>query len=333
MSLRDLCSIVVMLLAGPALADTVWLDNGDRLSGEIVLMDGGKLALKTRYAGQVLIDWKDIDTISSDKPLLIKQQGVSGQRSRTLEAAGKGMVRIVDGGSHTVPLASIRQMVPPRPLVEDLVWEGNLDVKLDSKRNDSDKDEWKLKGDTRVRHGAWRHVLAGEVEREKKDGRKVEDNWELDYDLDRFFDEHWFWRGSYSQKHDAIDNLERQSALGTGPGYQFWDDELGRFDLVAEISRWQLEWRDQPREDFTSYSLEWDYKRLLAGTRLELYSKGTVLVPGIERIDYLLDSEYGLRYRLNSWARLSFLYELDQLRTEGGTQSDRHYLIGVGVGW
>ncbi|WP_240444893.1 hypothetical protein, partial [Pseudomonas aeruginosa] len=26
-------------------------------------------------------------------------------------------------------------------------------------------------------------------------------------------------------------------------------------------------------------------------------------------------------------------YELDQLRTEGGTQSDRHYLIGVGVGW
>ncbi|MGJ8505900.1 hypothetical protein, partial [Glaesserella parasuis] len=95
-------------------------------------------------------------------------QGVSGQRSRTLEAAGKGMVRIVDGGSHTVPLASIRQMVPPRPLVEDLVWEGNLDVKLDSKRNDSDKDEWKLKGDTRLRHGAWRHVLAGEVEREKK---------------------------------------------------------------------------------------------------------------------------------------------------------------------
>lgn len=172
MSLRALCSIVVMLLAGPALADTVWLDNGDRLSGEIVLMDGGKLALKTRYAGQVLIDWKDIDTISSDKPLLIKQQGVSGQRSRTLEAAGKGMVRIVDGGSHTVPLASIRQMVPPRPLVEDLVWEGNLDVKLDSKRNDSDKDEWKLKGDTRLRHGAWRHVLAGEVERERRTGAR-----------------------------------------------------------------------------------------------------------------------------------------------------------------
>lgn len=42
------------------------------------------------------------------------------------------MVRIVDGGAGAVPLASIRQMVPPRPLVEDLVWEGNLDVKLNA---------------------------------------------------------------------------------------------------------------------------------------------------------------------------------------------------------
>ena len=50
-------------------------------------------------------------------------------------------------------------------------------------------------------------------------------------------------------------------------------------------------------------------------------------------IDYVLDSEFGLRYRLNQWARLSLLYELDQLRGQGRTVSDRHYLIGVGVGW
>lgn len=40
MSLRALCSIVVMLLAGPALADTVWLDGGDRCPARSVLVDG-----------------------------------------------------------------------------------------------------------------------------------------------------------------------------------------------------------------------------------------------------------------------------------------------------
>ena len=56
-------------------------------------------------------------------------------------------------------------------------------------------------------------------------------------------------------------------------------------------------------------------------------------MPHIDAIDYVLDSEFGLRYRLNQWARLSLLYELDQLRGQGQTISDRHYLIGVGVGW
>ena len=44
MLLRFLLS-TVLWLAWPAWADTVWLDNGDRISGEILLLDGGKLAL------------------------------------------------------------------------------------------------------------------------------------------------------------------------------------------------------------------------------------------------------------------------------------------------
>jgi len=41
----------------------------------------------------------------------------------------------------------------------------------------------------------------------------------------------------------------------------------------------------------------------------------------------------GLRYRLNDWARLSLLYELDMLSGLGQSVSERRYLLGVGVGW
>ena len=54
--------LFLCMLAWPALADTVWLNNGDRLSGTIILMDGGKLVLDTTYAGRVVIDWKNIQT-------------------------------------------------------------------------------------------------------------------------------------------------------------------------------------------------------------------------------------------------------------------------------
>ena len=332
MLLRTLLCLLIISLAAPVCADTVWLNNGDRLSGEIVLLDGGKLALKTKYAGQVLIAWKDIDTLRSDKPLLIRRQGLGSERSNQLEAAGQGMVRVVSERTQTVPLASIKRLIPPRAVLQDRFWEGNLDAKLDMERDDDDTDEWKLKGNTRMEHGRWRHVLNGELERKVKNGAKTADNWQLEYDLDRFITDNWFWRVGAEHNEDELAFFTRQRSLGTGPGYRFWDNELGRLDVVGQFNRLQLETRDADLA-LNTYSLSWDYKRLLWGTRLEFYSTAEVQLPDIEQIDYVLDGEIGLRYRLNQWARLSLLYELDQVRGLGQSSSERRYLLGVGVGW
>ena len=104
--------------------------------------------------------------------------------------------------------------------------------------------------------------------------------------------------------------------VGTGPGYRFWDDELGRFDLIGQFNPVRLE-SDVADLAFNTTSLELDYKRLLWGTRLEFYANAELQIPHIDEIDYVLDSEMGLRYRLNQWARLSLLYELNQLAAQG----------------
>jgi len=322
----------VLLLAWPAWADTVWLSNGDRLSGEILLLDGGKLALKTPYAGRVLIDWKDIGTLSSDKPLMLRRSGLDSESSQQLQADGPGQVTVVGAGRETVALASISRLVPLRPVLKDRLWEGNLDAKLDLERNQDSTDEFKIKGDTRLEHGRWRHVLKGQLEHETENSEESEDNWELEYDLDRFFTDHWFWRTGYEQEEDQFEDIQRQRILGSGPGYRFWDDELGRFDLVGQVNRVRLD-SAVGDFDFDTWSLEWDYKRKLWGTRLEFYSTAELQVPQIDEIDYVLDSEFGLRYRLNDWARLSLLYELDQVRALGDSYSEQRYLIGLGVGW
>lgn len=313
-------------------ADTVWLHNGDRLSGEILLLDGGKLALKTSYAGRVLIDWKDIGTLSSDKPLMLRRSGLDSESSQQLQAAGPGQVTVISAGSETVALTSISRLVPPRPVLKDRLWEGNLDAKLDLERNEDNTDEFKIKGDTRLEHGRWRHVLKGQLEHETENSEETEDNWELEYDLDRFFTDHWFWRTGYEQEEDQFEDINRQRILGAGPGYRFWDDELGRFDLIGQVNHVRLD-ASVGDFNFDTWSLEWDYKRKLWGTRLEFYSTAELQVPQIDEIDYVLDSEFGLRYRLSDWARLSLLYELDQLRGLGDTYSEQRYLIGLGVGW
>ena len=83
-----------------------------------------------------------------------------------------------------------------------------------------------------------------------------------------FFTEHWFWRAGLDQHEDEFEAIRRQRVAGTGPGYRFWDDELGRFDLIGQYNRVRLE-TDIGDRDFATSSLELDYKRLLWGTRLE----------------------------------------------------------------
>jgi hypothetical protein len=337
MLLRILLIAVVCVFMRPVLADTLWLNNGDRLTGEIMVLDGGKLALKTKYAGRVLIDWKDIKTLSSEQPLLVKRSGFEGQHSQRLEAAAPGQVQVLNGQKQTVALSEINQLVPPRPLIRDFVWEGNLDAKLELERNQNDTDELKLKGDSRISHGAWRHVLKGELEHETENGQKAERNWMLEYDLDRFISEQWFVRSSLYEQRDEFESIDRQTSFGMGPGYRFWDDELGRFELIGQYLRYQLHANASAAHPgdtrFDAGSLEWDYKRLLAGTRVELYSTGQVALPLIDQVDYVFEGEAGLRYRVNEWARISLLYELNQTRGLGQTTADRQYMLGFGVGW
>ena len=61
-------------LPGLSRADTVFLNNSDRLSGEIQKLEGKHLYLKTAYAGIVEIDWTMVQSISSDRELRISMQ-------------------------------------------------------------------------------------------------------------------------------------------------------------------------------------------------------------------------------------------------------------------
>ena len=44
---RTLLCVTLSALALPSFADTVWLKNGDRLTGKISVLDGGKLLIET----------------------------------------------------------------------------------------------------------------------------------------------------------------------------------------------------------------------------------------------------------------------------------------------
>jgi hypothetical protein len=175
-------------------------------------------------------------------------------------------------------------------------------------------------------------VINGETERKEKDQQRTDDKWKLGYNLDYFFSRHWFVRAAASQDEDQQGDQETERDLGIGPGYRFWDNELGRLELIGQVTRVSLRATDVQLA-FNTLGLGWDFKRSVWGSRVEATSKGILQIPQIEQVDYLFTSDYGLSYRLTDWARLSLLYEFEQSRVGHQTFPDHHYLLGIGVNW
>lgn len=331
---KTLLCLALSLVATPLLADTVWLKNGDRLTGQIKFYDGGKLLLQTEYGGAIALDWSKIATLESDQELLIKESAVAGERAKSLHAAEPGKVILANGEApKTIELASIQQILKPKPLVEDLVWRGNIDAALDYKRAERDTDNYDVDLKTEARHDLWRHNAEAGYNRQFQDDLVTTDNWSAEYALDRFLTEKWFWQGRFEYKRDMVEELERQRTVGTGPGYQFWDDELGAFSVAGLLNRTDYEYSNGESDNFYAASVKWDYNRYLLGKSVELFSDGEVGKPLANVADYTLDAAVGLRYKLTDWASLNMKAEKDLVSGAEGELDETHYSLGFGVGW
>lgn len=331
---RTLLCLAVAGTSTAALADTVWLKNGDRLTGDITVFDGGKLMLTTKYGGSIPIDMKQVKTFESAHELLVKQGKYDEQHAKTIKAADDGKVILENGEAKTVDIASLQQLIKPKPLVTDLVWTGNVDAALDFQRAETDTDDYNVAFKTTARSGRWRHTATGEYNRETQEEVTTTDNFTLDYAVDRFITDKWFWDGRANYNRDHIEDLSRQRTLGTGPGYQFWDDELGAFSLIGLLNRTDYEYRDGTLDNFMSASVRWNYNRFLLGKTVEFFTEGELGKPLSGAANYSLSSDVGLRYKVTSWASLNVKVEKDQVAgSDSGDLNTTRYTAGLGVTW
>jgi hypothetical protein len=328
---RILFSCCFLLLPQSSLADTVWLHNGDKLTGDIISLEKGKLTIKTELIGQVFVQWRDVKTLSSGKPLLLQRNGSEHKSSQPLKAAEKGFVTI---GSATDPvlLASIQRISPLQSATPLRRWEGNLDVKIDLDEEQENSKEWNVQGETRLEQGRWRHIAKGKLESKKEGGAYTRHKKEFEYSIDRYLAARWFFRGDIQTNINAQPQHARQILYGAGPGYRIWSSDTGRFELIAQLNRIEIE-NEQEGLRFNTTSLGADYKQLFFDQYLELFATTELHIPQIEAIEYVFGSEFGLRYRLTEQMRLSLLYELNRAKNFGVTTEQRSSTVGIGVSW
>ncbi len=70
--MRIIASVILLAMVAVAVADDeVKLKNGDRLSGKITGLGGGKLTIETPGTGPVKVDWAQVVSVKTDAPVKV----------------------------------------------------------------------------------------------------------------------------------------------------------------------------------------------------------------------------------------------------------------------
>lgn len=210
-------------------ADEVVLKNGDKLTGKVVDLAGGKLKFKTDHSGELQIDWGQVVKVTSDEAVKVKLS--TGEMIEGKLSSGENGVLKIQSDSTNAPVE-----VDPAKVAKineaPAEWHGEIDLgyfqstgntrKISAIANisllrETDRDRFQIKAD-------YRYGRTSGVDTERRAYGLIKYDYKF---TSRFF-------GYISEElfHDRFKDLRIGTFTSVGVGYTLVKEE--HTDLSAE---------------------------------------------------------------------------------------------------
>jgi putative salt-induced outer membrane protein YdiY len=318
-------------VSGEALADTVTISNGDRLTGKVVRLVEGTLTLETSYSEPILIDAENIVAVETDDPVEMRLDGGELFKGR-ISAMGDG--RLAIGASeerepvltHWEKVAAINPPpVPPAKL------KGSVTVGANMQSGNTDRSAASVALEATRRDARHRFSMSFLHNYAEEDDEINTRNTYGAFKYDYFFTLKTFGYLSVEMLKDEFKDLNLRTIIGPGAGYQFWDEEKTALGLEGGIAYFNED-REEGEDD------HWITGRLAGNFRYRLldrieFSEKLVFYPSLENFGkYTLRNEASLSTPIVfGWAlNLSNIIDYDSdPDTEGVKKTDSYWILGL----
>ncbi len=265
-----------------ALADEVYLKNGDRITGKIQKQDEETIMLETQTMGLVRIERPAVlkvvaakEEISDDKSPSDKKIGAPDADDKKSSAVWKREVSV--GFNRTT--GNTR--------------EDNFAGRFFASRTDKHVDEWAFKGD-----------LFYSSQKRRMDRQKWYLMARYAYSFGR--DKKWYNFYRFESDHDRFADIDYRFVPAGGFGYWFFDTDKTR--LMAEvgggIERTHFKSNTKYTSDWVLIPRAWLEKKIFENTT---FSQGISYYPAFEDFNhYRLRSETALNIKMNNHIKIRF---------------------------
>lgn len=328
---RIILCIFLCGLSTAALADTVSLINGDRLSGRLLKLGDAKLIIETDYAGELSIALEKVSSVTTDVAIDLRLK--SGETLRAALLSDTNGKVLVDG--KLVALSELNYIVAkPEEKVsaEKEAIHGRAEASIESLQNKTQTRYAEVDLNLTWQRNKWRHTVDVKKRNDSEDGEKTEDSQKLEYSVDYFLTPEWFTRGNSFYQRDRVTADSDLHYNGLGLGKKLWKDENGSWEVIATYNKLVIGSRPT-QVGLNTWLLSTEYKRKFENEKWDVYAKADVLFPQNIPVKLILQSEAGLRYQLNAQIYLTAKLMVDVIGFSGGNLKNHSYKLGIGTKW
>ncbi len=329
--------ITIFILSQTSFAqknDTLYLNNGDRVTGEFKKYETGQVYLKTDALFNIYVKADHVNTVFSRKYFEFRTQSGIRYYGSIMPATKSGSIDIVTiDDTITKPLWDIVQISPINQSIFQRI-DGSIDFGLSYTRS-IDVFQYNLNGSATYRstHVSTR-VDVSSILSDAGDEDLAKNN-DLGLNVTRYLPKKWFIRTQVDFQQNTQLNLDRRFQIGPALGYDLVRTTPMRLYGLAGILLNQERLIEPANESFnieglfTLYYTWYRYKhpKIDISSGFDFYPSLTV--GGRYRIDYDISAKYEIF--TDVFFNLSYYLSFDSHPDEGGTsKNDSGIIASIG---
>lgn len=288
------------MLAIPAKAAEVHLDNGDRISGKVVTIEDGVLVLETDYSGRINIDTTQVKRLDSEDESVVRRWGSvrESKPSRSELAVGE-----------EVPTDEVEKTEE----VESH-WSGSLELGFTAVEAANTRQEYLVDMENSWAVDGDRLDLGVDIRHERAEGDTLVDKQNVATAYNRYLTERAFIAPGIQYRRDSIAGLERRITTVLQAGYDVFDGEQQKLTLQAGpgYRRERIKGNGVYEDYLATWGVEYNRRlsNLIEGVSFFHEQSGSADVYG-DTGRLLFEMDTGLRYKIFGDLYLAGVMELD----------------------
>lgn len=324
---------VASLIPGKSLADEVRLKNGDRLTGQVIRMEAGKLILKTIYAGEISIVWQEVARLKTDGSVKVVLKDETALEGTTLAIEnGKMMLETANlEAPASFRMTDVKAINPKSIKTVKITTRAN--VNITSERGNTDSDNYYFDGEFVARTEKNRYKIGGELSKEDSDGTTTSQNWLAYGNYSHFLNEKWYLYTDTFFEHDEFKDLNLRSTLGAGAGYQIFETPLLNLSISAGLAMVDENFDVAEDNDYSAGQWSVNYDQYFFEKFVQLFHVNTGFVSLEDANDWFLKTRTGLRFPVYKGLTATLQYNFDwdnQPSVDAETEESTKFIFLLG---